>query len=646
MGAPVPLRFDFLDGGAVVRTERIVQPIIKIGKLSTSHLRFDDPSVARMHAVIEHRGDGTVELIDLGSSRGTVVNGERIDRRVLKSGDRLEFGGTTVVVYIGDDQPVRAPVTPVQNPTSTGSSTAQAATPAARPQAAAPSPRVASQAAPPAPMGRVEAYYAQRQAALEAQMIAEAASIEVDDDKRHAVEITVIWEDTVQTVEHHTKSRDVLIGGSSRCFYQVDPDDLGADEFPLVKAVGNTYALTFNDRMSGQVRLEDGQTFTLEQLKESGRAIPSSDAPAAFRFLLNDGVKCRIQIRDITFLVNLVPAPRRQAYPWAWRVSMAELGAYGVAVLGWAIFLTLAFLAIPDVDGFRLDSFDPSNRFVSIIVMPEREEEPDMPDWFKEMNKKKEKKPGAKAKGREGKMGKKDSNQTDRRLGIKGPKDNKDIKLRREMIRQKVLKTGALSVLSNPSDELSAIWGRSDRAIGRDAISAVGNWTGASIGSARGFGGLGVAGTGRGGGGFVEGSIGVGTLGTRGRAGGRRNYGRGVGNLGDRSGKIPKVIPGKASVVGSLDREIIRRIIAKHRPEVKYCYEKELVKHKDLMGKVVVTFIIAGTGRVIKAYIKQSTMGNKAVEQCIVSRVKRWKFPQPKGGGIVEVTYPFIFKAT
>jgi len=29
-----------------------------------------------------------------------------------------------------------------------------------------------------------------------------------------------------------------------------------------------------------------------------------------------------------------------------------------------------------------------------------------------------------------------------------------------------------------------------------------------------------------------------------------------------------------------------------------------------------------------------------------VGRVKRFKFPAPKGGGIVEVSYPFIFKAS
>jgi hypothetical protein len=36
-------------------------------------------------------------------------------------------------------------------------------------------------------------------------------------------------------------------------------------------------------------------------------------------------------------------------------------------------------------------------------------------------------------------------------------------------------------------------------------------------------------------------------------------------------------------------------------------------------------------------------MGNSAVEGCIASRFMQFKFPEPKGGGIVIVSYPFIF---
>ena len=87
-------------------------------------------------------------------------------------------------------------------------------------------------------------------------------------------------------------------------------------------------------------------------------------------------------------------------------------------------------------------------------------------------------------------------------------------------------------------------------------------------------------------------------------------------------------------------------MINKHRDAIKYCYDKELQKRRDLHGKIVVSFVIAPNGAVVKASIKESSMGSKPVVSCVVSRVKRFRFPAPKGGGIVEVSYPFIFKAS
>jgi hypothetical protein len=39
-------------------------------------------------------------------------------------------------------------------------------------------------------------------------------------------------------------------------------------------------------------------------------------------------------------------------------------------------------------------------------------------------------------------------------------------------------------------------------------------------------------------------------------------------------------------------------------------------------------------------------MGDRDVEGCLTDRIRRWIFPEPKGGGIVIVKYPFVFKAS
>jgi TonB family protein len=96
--------------------------------------------------------------------------------------------------------------------------------------------------------------------------------------------------------------------------------------------------------------------------------------------------------------------------------------------------------------------------------------------------------------------------------------------------------------------------------------------------------------------------------------------------------------------MGSLDKEIIRRVIKENLSQIRYCYERELAKSPGLYGKVQVKFIIAATGLVSNSQVDESTMKNANVEQCIVQKVRGWRFPKPKGGGIVIVTYPFIFK--
>lgn len=98
---PIPIKFQIFKGDQLVREETLNEPVIKIGKLASSHLRLEDETVSRMHAVVEVTGPGEIQLIDLGSTRGTTVNGERINKAILKTGDQVQFGDTRVVVTFG-----------------------------------------------------------------------------------------------------------------------------------------------------------------------------------------------------------------------------------------------------------------------------------------------------------------------------------------------------------------------------------------------------------------------------------------------------------------------------------------------------------------------------------------------------------------
>ena len=94
---------------------------------------------------------------------------------------------------------------------------------------------------------------------------------------------------------------------------------------------------------------------------------------------------------------------------------------------------------------------------------------------------------------------------------------------------------------------------------------------------------------------------------------------------------------------GTLDREIIRRIVRRHLNEVRYCYEQALARRPSLEGRLVVQFAIAGTGQVTTSLLQSSSVPAPAVGDCVVNAVRRWAFPAPSGGGMALVSYPFTF---
>ena len=170
----------------------------------------------------------------------------------------------------------------------------------------------------------------------------------------------------------------------------------------------------------------------------------------------------------------------------------------------------------------------------------------------------------------------------------------------------------------------------------------MGNMFGAAPGDAQGFGGQGLRGSGSGGGGVGD-TIGIGGIGTRGRGGGTGGYGSGVGVLGGKKDVDIGITSAEPTVMGSLDKELIRQVIHRNRGQIRYCYESQLTSHPNLHGKVAIKFVISASGTVAQSQVAQSDVKNAELETCVAGRVRTWVFPKPKGGGVVIVTYPFVF---
>jgi two-component system, cell cycle response regulator len=69
-----------------------------IGRDETVELRLQDRAVSKRHAVVNCDKFGRLEIIDMGSTNGTFVNGQRIQRSRLNSGDHLEIGDVSLRV--------------------------------------------------------------------------------------------------------------------------------------------------------------------------------------------------------------------------------------------------------------------------------------------------------------------------------------------------------------------------------------------------------------------------------------------------------------------------------------------------------------------------------------------------------------------
>lgn len=153
----------------------------------------------------------------------------------------------------------------------------------------------------------------------------------------------------------------------------------------------------------------------------------------------------------------------------------------------------------------------------------------------------------------------------------------------------------------------------------------------------------GLVGYGRGGGGGMGyGTIGLGSSGIIGRGGGGGGYGSGVGaGFGGRGTAVPQVRQGKAEVIGSLDKDIIRRIVRAHVNEVRSCYNAGLAKDPTLAGKLVVRFELGADGKVTHVELVDDQLSDAAVGACVAKAVKRWSFPKSEGG--IVVSYPFEF---
>lgn len=79
-----PIEYDLVEGST------------SIGRGQANDIVLDDKSVSKRHAIITFQlmkdGETRVQIADLHSTNGTIVNGNRISYQTLEDGDQLSIG--------------------------------------------------------------------------------------------------------------------------------------------------------------------------------------------------------------------------------------------------------------------------------------------------------------------------------------------------------------------------------------------------------------------------------------------------------------------------------------------------------------------------------------------------------------------------
>ncbi|CAN5753472.1 hypothetical protein BH11MYX3_BH11MYX3_46910 [soil metagenome] len=692
------LTFRIINNGKLIREEKLGQTVIKIGKVASAHLHLDDESVSRMHAIIEVLGND-ISLIDLGSTRGTFVNGTRIKKTKIKTGDVITVGDTQLELSVAPAL-VAAPVAPMPEVTQT--------LPPPVPMAA---PRVFTPAPAAAPMyvandaddaggaraievatmlgdsvvnvkhcmdpkgGKVTSktwgFVAAGIVCLATSVTAFSVSVSEAARNKGALDY---WTHVQKRPAHAFRPATHGIGldylafgglafgllgvtaGLARArrerkspFYRIGTapgveqalETAPSADFPMVAPQGDEFVFNFGAGMDGEMTV-NGQSTPLAELAASGRARPSATTPGATEVPLPGNARIRVRSGLTTFLVSAVAQPKQHAVPlFAMEGRALKYVAGSLAAhLG-----LIAFLGTLPAEGAGVNIDLQANELTTTKTSNTDKEviPPDQVDPDEGENGEKEG-PGATMALPSGTAGKPT---TDRVAGGTQVKNtNREPALTKEQILDQARNSGFLGSESALLEGVTSLSATQDFSSGFHDVNSYGPEFGAD-GNGRGTFGGGRTGDDIGGGCSLPpcGLIGAGKYGTIGngtKAGdGYGGPGNGHGGMRTRTGHPPGDMIGRPILDGDLDKATIKRYIKRSVDKIAYCYEKQLLANPNMGGTINVAFYIDPNGNV-KSSQGQGFDAN--VASCVSNVISQISFPKPKNGGGVQVNYPFNFR--
>jgi hypothetical protein len=645
---PTPIVVRVYRGDTLLRTEQFSREIVKIGRMASAHLVLDEDGIARIHAVIEVAPGGALSIIDMGSAGGTVVNGKKVSRSTLEFGDVITVGPMRLVVDaaegaaegagVGAPAPEAAAPAPARAAAPASSSrptvvvsAVTAPEPVAAKASAAQAPAAAPVAAPATAAFRAPAPARGRQL-----KVADAVTEDLSSETDLGVELRILWGDTlIEAGTFRAPSTPVLVGETPKCAFRLAGVELPVPEFPLLRHEAGDYRVAFARGMTG-ILDDKGKRTSLAKLVRERKATADEKIDGAYTVGVPRVGAVRLELGSRLAIEARARRPMEvKGSPFWERINYQFLNLFLVLFFLQGAFVVATENFPYDTDIVADDLFKNPARMAKFIIKPPEQQKIDLGKGEKKAEESGE--AAEKHKGEEGKMGKKDAAKTNARSAPKAIDPN---------AKEIVKRSGLLGAIGRGGGGgLSTIFGQGG--LGGDLKGAVGNMYGPVVGDSYGLGGLGIRGSGTGGGGSGE-TIGIGGVGTKGRGGGLGGYGSGAGGLGRKGERDVNISSGNAQVMGSIDKELVRKVIQEHAAQIRYCYEQQLALNPKLSGKVSIKWIINADGSAAGAQVDgaSTTLQDAKVHQCMMARIVSWEFPKPKGGGMAVITYPWILRSS
>lgn len=559
-----------------------VNSTISIGKSSSANICFNDWRTSGIHALIKKDAEGNLKIIDLGSLYGTYVNKQKVDIQKLSDGDVINIGSQNVILRMTDACKDHAELINDLDQKI-------------QRDRAKPNYQIASDKTV------LEALFYWGDKLLEHKTFDKTSSVTIGDPKRATFGLLLKqfeYEDEIYRLAKYKNGNLIL---------NIPPETQGivwSEKKPIALDTLRNYDPRFVGKDNIEITLRVGDSAHLEFGEMSldfKFTKPAEKIPPNLNFVIDKNLQKILA---------------------------------GIFAFYLLIFVVARFWPVEQKEKSLKDIPKRLRKIVYDIGVKNAEER--RRAAIGQIAKNLE---GGRARAEEGKSKTKKS-VTKTAPAKTAPKETVKNTKQSEEVLQNTTKTSDIAATKFEKIDLDSAFSEPTnvklvaKASQHAKTNVTGNTASAIAGGsfARGKSGYGAGGGGQ--------SVGIGSV-----SGNLTGGGMGSGDYGLKPSKGRQIdIKEEEEVIikGGLDPDLIAAIVKRYGPQIQHCYEKGLVRNPKVRGKVTTHFTIAGNGTVISPKIVESTLGDAFTEKCILQKIATWKFPKPKGGGTVGVTWPFI----